>query len=95
MNFSARTVISPDPYISMNEVGVPKEIAMELTVPIRVNEFNFQLAKDFVLSANAPDEELVIGEVIALAIQACEAFVLRGLEKAMNEVNWQILGQKG
>lgn len=49
VNFSARTVISPDPYISINEVGVPKPIAMELTVPIRVNEFNFDQAKEFVL----------------------------------------------
>ncbi|MCU0798108.1 MAG: DNA-directed RNA polymerase subunit A' [Candidatus Thermoplasmatota archaeon] len=49
VNFSARTVISPDPYISINEVGVPKEIAMELTVPIRVNEFNFEQTKEFVL----------------------------------------------
>ncbi|MGA1793152.1 MAG: DNA-directed RNA polymerase subunit A' [Thermoplasmatota archaeon] len=49
VNFSARTVISPDPYISINEVGVPLPVAMELTVPIRVNEFNFDLARDFVL----------------------------------------------
>ncbi|MGA1821531.1 MAG: DNA-directed RNA polymerase subunit A' [Thermoplasmatota archaeon] len=49
VNFSARTVISPDPYISINEVGVPKPIAMELTVPMRVNEFNMEQAKAFVL----------------------------------------------
>ncbi|MGA1820108.1 MAG: DNA-directed RNA polymerase subunit A' [Thermoplasmatota archaeon] len=49
VNFSARTVISPDPYISINEVGVPLPVAMELTVPIRVNEFNFEIARDFVL----------------------------------------------
>lgn len=48
VNFSARTVISPDPYISINEVGVPIPIAMELTVPMRVNEFNFEQAKEFV-----------------------------------------------
>ncbi len=48
VNFSARTVISPDPYISINEVGVPMAIAVELTVPMRVNEFNFDMAKGFV-----------------------------------------------
>ncbi|HHD16841.1 MAG TPA: DNA-directed RNA polymerase subunit A' [Euryarchaeota archaeon] len=48
VNFSARTVISPDPYISINEVGVPLAIAMELTVPMRVNEFNFDIARKFV-----------------------------------------------
>ncbi|MBI4415923.1 MAG: DNA-directed RNA polymerase subunit A', partial [Euryarchaeota archaeon] len=36
VNFSARTVISPDPVLSINEVGVPVEAARELTVPIRV-----------------------------------------------------------
>lgn len=33
VNFSARTVISPDPRISINEVGVPEIIAKELTIP--------------------------------------------------------------
>ncbi|MFH1456135.1 MAG: DNA-directed RNA polymerase subunit A' [archaeon] len=40
VNYAARTVISPDPRIEFNEVGVPKAIAMELTVPIRVTEWN-------------------------------------------------------
>ena len=35
VNFSARTVISPDPNISINEVGVPEMIAKEVTVPTR------------------------------------------------------------
>ena len=40
VNFSARTVISPDPKISMNEVGIPQEIAVELTLPIHVSKKN-------------------------------------------------------
>jgi len=62
VNFSARTVISPDPYISINEVGVPKAIALELTVPMRVNEFNFTQAKEFVLKGpeNHPGANYVI-----------------------------------
>jgi len=47
-NFSARTVISPDPMLDLNEVGVPKVIAMKLTVPERVNEWNMKYLKDFV-----------------------------------------------
>ena len=39
VNFSARTVISPDPNISINEVGVPEMIAKEVTVPVYVNEW--------------------------------------------------------
>jgi len=53
VNFSARTVISPDPMIDIDEVGVPETIAKELTLPIRVNEKNLESAKSFVL--NGPD----------------------------------------
>ena len=45
VNFSARTVISPDPRLSINEVGVPQEIADELTVPLFVTESNLKMAK--------------------------------------------------
>lgn len=47
-NFSARTVISPDPMLAINEVGVPLEIAMKLTVPEMVNEWNMAYLKKFV-----------------------------------------------
>ncbi len=47
-NFSARTVISPDPMISLNEVGVPKIVAMKLTVPERLTEWNMEYLKKFV-----------------------------------------------
>ncbi len=50
--------------------------------------------EDFVLSPHRAGEESVADEAVALAIRACETFVLRGLDQAMNEVNWQILGQK-
>ena len=42
VNFSARTVISPDPNLSINEIGVPIEIAKELTVPVRVTQHNIK-----------------------------------------------------
>ncbi|MFH1053505.1 MAG: DNA-directed RNA polymerase subunit A' [Candidatus Woesearchaeota archaeon] len=47
-NFSARTVISPDPNIRINEVGVPLSIAMNLTIPERVNDWNMNYLKKFV-----------------------------------------------
>ena len=40
VNFAARSTITPDPFISINEVGVPKIIAEELTVPEIVTEWN-------------------------------------------------------
>jgi len=47
-NFSARTVISPDPKLNINEVGVPLVIAMKLTVPEKVTEWNIKFLKKFV-----------------------------------------------
>ena len=46
VNFSARTVISPDPTLSINQVGVPEVIAKELTVAECVTENNIKNAKD-------------------------------------------------
>ncbi len=48
VNFSARTVISPDPDIEIDEVGVPEEIAKELTVTVNVTERNIQQMKETV-----------------------------------------------
>ena len=49
VNFSARTVISPDPCISINEVGIPKIIATELTVPLTVTEYNIEYVKELIM----------------------------------------------
>ena len=46
-NFSSRTVISPDPMIDLNEVGIPLVVAMKLTVPERVTEWNMEYLKKF------------------------------------------------
>ena len=40
VDFSARSVITPDPNLSIDEVGVPIKIAMNLTFPEIVNDFN-------------------------------------------------------
>ena len=42
VNYAARTVISPDPKIGFNEVGIPKVIAMTLTVPEMVTSWNLE-----------------------------------------------------
>ena len=60
VNFSARTVISPDPCLSINEVGVPKEIAEELTVPLYVTEKNIDIAREFILRKEHPKANYVI-----------------------------------
>jgi len=60
VNFSARTVISPDPNLSINELGVPISIAKELTVPVKVTQHNIdwckKLIKQRALISEDPDE---------------------------------------
>lgn len=52
-NFNARTVITPDPNISINMLGVPIKIAMALTFPEFVTSYNYdKLTK---LVRNGPD----------------------------------------
>jgi len=48
VNFCARSVISPDSYIDINEVGVPKAIAKELTIGERVTEWNLDWLKGMI-----------------------------------------------
>jgi DNA-directed RNA polymerase subunit A' len=60
VNFSARTVISPDPCLSINEVGVPKEVAEELTVPLYVTESNIELAREFILRSEHPKANYIV-----------------------------------
>ncbi|NKQ38603.1 MAG: DNA-directed RNA polymerase subunit A' [Methanosarcinales archaeon] len=45
VNFSARTVVSPDPNLSINEVGVPEKIAEHMTIPVKVTKWNFDEMK--------------------------------------------------
>ena len=42
VDFSARSVITPDPYINIDQVGMPKKIAMELTIPEVVTQYNIK-----------------------------------------------------
>ncbi|MEM3398124.1 MAG: DNA-directed RNA polymerase subunit A' [Nitrososphaerota archaeon] len=54
VDFSARTVISPDPNISIDEVGVPLDVSMQLTVPERVTEWNIERLRQYV--RNGPEK---------------------------------------
>jgi DNA-directed RNA polymerase subunit A' len=54
VDFSARTVISPDPNLDINEVGVPKDVAMRLSVPEKVTAWNIDEMKNLVI--NGPEK---------------------------------------
>ena len=53
VEFSARSVITPDPNLSVAEIGVPLEIAMNLTSPERVTRYNID--KLYKIIKNGPD----------------------------------------
>ncbi|UOG94234.1 RNA polymerase Rpb1 [Aureococcus anophagefferens virus] len=53
VDFSARSVITPDSQISLHELGVPIEIALKLTFPEKVNEKNIKHLRRCVLNGNS------------------------------------------
>ncbi|MDE1854969.1 MAG: DNA-directed RNA polymerase subunit A' [Candidatus Micrarchaeota archaeon] len=61
VNYSARTVISVDPAIDVDEVGVPRAIAEKLTVPFYVTEWNLEAAKKLLEKAEYPMVVNIVG----------------------------------
>ncbi|NYT07710.1 MAG: DNA-directed RNA polymerase subunit A' [Methanomicrobiales archaeon] len=49
VNFSARTVISPDPNLSVIEVGIPLAVANEMSIPVQVTPYNIEELRQMVL----------------------------------------------
>jgi len=60
VNFSSRTVISPDPQLKINEVGVPIEIAEVLTVNERVTNSNIEKLKKIIEREEYPAANYII-----------------------------------
>jgi len=54
VDFSARTVISPDPNLDISEVGVPLHVAMRLSMPEKVTVWNLDEMRELV--TNGPEE---------------------------------------
>ncbi len=54
VDFSARTVITGDPNLSLDEVGVPRSIARTLTFPEIVTPYNISMLQELV--RNGPNE---------------------------------------
>ena len=49
VDFSARTVITGDPNLEIDQVGVPRSIAMNLTFPERVTPLNYDKMRELVM----------------------------------------------
>jgi DNA-directed RNA polymerase II subunit RPB1 len=81
VDFSARSVITPDPNLSISELGIPLKIAKNLTKPITVNDKNKNYLTTLIL--NGPDEypgakiyERKNGDCISLKYADRESIVL-------------------
>src|SRR5881296_1180657 len=50
VDFSSRTVISPDPNLTIADVGVPTDVAKKLTIPETVSQWNLERLKELVMN---------------------------------------------
>ncbi|XP_022154235.1 DNA-directed RNA polymerase I subunit 1 [Momordica charantia] len=53
VNFACRSVISPDPYLAVNEIGIPPYFALRLSYPERVTAWNVQKLRNAII--NGPE----------------------------------------
>ncbi|KAG9134745.1 hypothetical protein Leryth_001057 [Lithospermum erythrorhizon] len=53
VNYACRSVISPDPYLAVNEIGVPPYFALRLSYPERVTPWNVAKLREAVI--NGPE----------------------------------------
>ncbi|KAK1576819.1 hypothetical protein Q3G72_016726 [Acer saccharum] len=50
VNYACRSVISPDPYLAVNEIGIPPYFALRLTYPERVTPWNVAKLRDAIIN---------------------------------------------
>ena len=64
VDFSARTVITPDPNLRIDQVGVPRSIAQNMTFPEIVTPFNIDKMQELVRRGNSqyPGAKYIIRE---------------------------------
>ncbi|KAJ5833901.1 DNA-directed RNA polymerase I subunit [Penicillium riverlandense] len=98
VNFAARSVISPDPNIETNEIGVPLVFAKKLTFPEPVTNHNFFELKEAVI--NGPDRypgaaaiENENGQVINLKFKSLDERTALA-NQLLAPSNWRMKGSR-
>ncbi len=89
VNFSARTVISPDPRISLDEVGVPQLIAEELTIPMHITDWNIERCKSLIL-ADAYPRAIYIIRLDGKRLKVGETPEMRKEQAESIKIGWSI-----
>lgn len=49
VNFAARSVITPDPNLDLDEIGVPEKFALTLTYPVPVTPWNANYLRQLII----------------------------------------------
>jgi DNA-directed RNA polymerase subunit A' len=85
VDFSARTVISPDPNLDISEVGVPLDVAMRLSMPEKVTAWNIEEMRKFVVNGpeNYPGALYIVrpdGKRIRLEFVTDRSKIAEGIE---------------
>ncbi|KAL5364699.1 hypothetical protein BJX96DRAFT_138163 [Aspergillus floccosus] len=98
VNFAARSVISPDPNIETNEIGVPLVFAKKLTYPEPVTNHNFWEMKQAVI--NGPDKypgaaaiENELGQVTNLKFKSLDERTALA-NQLLAPSNWRMKGSR-
>ncbi|QSL66373.1 hypothetical protein MERGE_000751 [Pneumocystis wakefieldiae] len=78
VNYAARSVISPDPNIETNEIGIPPVFAMKLTYPEPVTPYNIDLLRHAVI--NGPEKWPG-----AIQVQLEDGYMISLLKKTFEE----------
>lgn len=98
VNFAARSVISPDPNIETNEIGVPMVFAKKLTFPEPVTHHNFWEMKQAVI--NGPDKypgasaiENETGQVVNLRFKSLDERTALA-NQLLAPSNWRLKGSR-
>jgi len=80
VDFSARSVISPDCQMDIDQVGIPEVVAERLTVPIQVMSSNIEAVRALVRNPHSPAKAICRGGkctvILALADREKEAKAL-------------------
>ncbi|KAJ5291932.1 hypothetical protein N7478_001183 [Penicillium angulare] len=98
VNFAARSVISPDPNLETNEIGVPLVFAKKLTFPEPVTQHNFWELKEAVI--NGPDKypgaaaiENENGQVVNLKFKSLDERTALA-NQLLAPSNWRLKGSR-
>ncbi len=86
VDFSARTVISADPNLSVDQVGVPKSVAQRLTVPVHVTPFN--KAELEALVKRGPEEWPGASYIIRSDMSRVHLGAMKGKNDQMLQLGW-------